>query len=263
VGSGTAAPEADRVCSGYWVEAAGTRILLDCGAGVVHGMARLGLPWPHLDHLILTHFHNDHIGDVPMLFFALKWGVAERRTKPLTVWAPHGIQERLRAMAAAFGDHVAEPGFPVVVREVGPGDAFGAGPVRVQAAATPHTDHSLAYRLEHGGAALGYTGDTGPSMEVGRFMAGCDVLIAECSLPDDQAMPSHLTPSSLAALAAEARPVRLLVTHVYPQLEALGPAARIREAGYGGETIRARDGLALAVGGAGGNAPMDDPEPSL
>lgn len=247
VGSGTAAPEPGRVCSGYWLDAGGTRLLLDCGAGVVHGLARLGLPWPRLDHLLLSHFHNDHIGDVPMLFFALKWGVSERRTAPLTIWAPVGIHERLRAMAAAFGDHVADPGFPVLVREVSPGARFDAGPVSVTAASTPHTDASLAYRLEHGVHILGYTGDTGPSRELARFLAGCDLLLAECSLPDDEAMPTHLTPSSVSAMAREAAPGRLVVTHVYPALDARDPVGRLREAGWEGETVRARDGLELIV----------------
>jgi ribonuclease BN (tRNA processing enzyme) len=166
-------------------------------------------------------------------------------------------------MAAAFGDHVADPGFPVVVREVAPEEGFTLGPVHVRAAATPHTDRSLAYRLEHGDSVLGYTGDTGPSVEVARFLAGCSVLIAECSLPDDQAIPTHLTPSSLAALAGEARPERLLVTHVYPQLDALGAEARIREAGWTGPCLRARDGLALTVGDSGDLPAMDGPGPSL
>lgn len=247
VGSGTAVPEAERVCSGYWVEAMGTRLLMDCGGGVVHGMARLDLPWSRLDHLLLTHFHNDHIGDVPLLFFALKWGLSAARTAPLTVWAPKGIQERLGAMAAAFGDHVADPGFPVMVREVSPGDHFTAGTLSVAVAATPHTDHSVAYRLEGDRSTLGYTGDTGPSMEVAGFLSDCDLMLAECSLPDQAAFGGHLTPSSLAAMAGAAVPGRLVVTHVYPQLDALDAIARIREAGWTGEMVRARDGLELSV----------------
>jgi ribonuclease BN (tRNA processing enzyme) len=248
VGSGTAAPEPDRVGSGYWVDAADTRILLDCGPGTVQRMARLGLPWQRLDHLVLSHFHTDHTAGLPVLLFALKWGVAERRSAPLVLWAPHGIRDRLRAMAAAFGDHMDDPGFPFVIREIGPGEAFEAGPVRIATTATPHTDVSLAFRLEHGGVALGYTGDTGPSDDVARLMAGSDLLIAECSLPDAMAKDTHLTPSTLAAMARTAGPARLLVTHVYPPLEALDPVARIREAGWDGATTRARDGLRVTVG---------------
>jgi ribonuclease BN (tRNA processing enzyme) len=247
VGSGTAAPEAGRVCSGYWVESAEGSLLLDCGAGVVHGMARLGLPWASLDHLLITHFHNDHIGDVPMLLFALKWGVQGGRTAPLTLWASHGIHGRLRAMRAAFGDHVADPGFPVLVREVEPGETFTAAGLSVRTTGTPHTEHSMAFRLEGGDSAVGYTGDTGPSEAVAALMKGVDVLVAECSLPDDLVGAGHLSPSSLAALVNRAEPGQLVVTHVYPQLDALDPVARVREAGWAGEILRARDGLELEV----------------
>lgn len=247
VGSGTAAPEAERVCSGYWIEVDQTRILMDCGPGVVHGLARQSLPWPRLDHLVVTHFHNDHIGDIPMLLFALKWGAARGRTEPLDVWAPRGFRQRLAAMATAFGKHVSDPGFRVTVHEVGVGDVLDVGPCTLRSAKTPHTDESLCYRLEHRGTALGYTGDTGPSRDVGRFMSGCDVLIAECALPDGSAIPTHLSPSSLAELAGEAGPGRLVVTHVYPQLDAMAPLDRIRDAGYTGDLVRARDGLALVV----------------
>lgn len=266
VGSGTAAPERDRVGSGFWVEADGTHILLDCGPGTVHRMAELQLPWAELDHVLISHFHTDHIADLPVLLFALKWGVAERRTTPLTIWAPHGIRERIRAMAAAFGDHMDDPGFPLIIREVEPGDSFTAGSTRVAAGRTRHTDHSLAFRVQHDGATLGFTGDTGPSDEVATFLGGCDVLIAECSLPDALAKDTHLTPSSLAALAHTAAPRRLVVTHVYPPLDALDPLARLRDAGWNGEAVRARDGLRLAVGDSAdpiGSSGMDAPKPSV
>lgn len=249
VGSGTAAPTPERVCSGYWVESDDARLLLDCGAGVVHGMARLGLAWPDLDHLLITHFHNDHIGDIPMLLFALKHGVRPPREKPLAVWAPHGIASRLRAMEAAFGDHVADPGFPVVIREVVSGDAFAVGGLRVTVSSTPHTDASVAYRVEEKAGdrtrTLGYTGDTGPSADLARFLSDVDVLIAECSVPDDEAMETHLSPSSLARLANRAGPGRLVVTHVYPQLDAMDAVARVRAAGWDGEAVRAEDGMVL------------------
>jgi ribonuclease BN (tRNA processing enzyme) len=231
-------------------------------------MARLGLPWDRLDHLLITHFHTDHIGDLPMLLFALKHGIRPKRERPLSIWAP-GIGERLKAMEAAFGDHVADPGFPVMIRDVRPGERFAVGGLEVEAVSTPHTDASLAYRLTEGegpgptgaptgsdtpdaagrgSGSLGYTGDTGPSAEVGRVLAGVDVLVAECSLPDDEALPTHLSPTSLAALANDAAPGRLVVTHVYPQLEALDPVARVRAAGWGGQTVRAEDGMALEIG---------------
>lgn len=243
VGSGSAAPEPGRVCSGYFVEHGGTRILLDCGPGVVHHMARFGLPWPDLDHVALTHFHNDHLGDLPTLLFALRWGLERPRTAPLTIWAPAGIEERLRALAAGLGDHVRDPGFPLRVRRLVPGDDATLAPgLALRVAPTPHTAESLAFRLSDGAATLGYTGDTGPSEDVARFLSGCDLLIAECALPDETAIPTHLSPASLAAMARTAAPGRLVVTHVYPWLDARDPVALVRDAGWEGEIARAVDG---------------------
>lgn len=244
-GSGTAAPEPDRVCSGYFVEERGTTLLLDCGPGVVHNLARFGLPWDALDHLALTHFHNDHIGDVPMLLFALKWGRERRRRKPLAVWGPTGTADRMRRLAAALGDHVLEPGFPLEIRELTPGQRASLGDgLTLEAAKTPHTAESLGFRVEAAdGAVLGYTGDTGPSQDVAAFLRGADLLIAECSLADDDAIPTHLSPSSLAAIASAASPACLLVTHVYPWLDRRDPLRLLREAGWRGPAVRARDGV--------------------
>jgi ribonuclease BN (tRNA processing enzyme) len=250
VGSGTAAPEAERVCSGYLLDHDDTRLLFDCGPGVVHHLARFGLPWPRLDHVFLTHFHNDHTGDLPMLLFALKHTLRPARTRPLTLWGPHGLQERLRAMEAALGSHVADPGFPLLIRELTPGDAFAVGSVSVRVADTPHTPESVCYRVEAGGATVGYTGDTGPSDEVGRFMADVDVLVAECSLPDAEAMETHLTPASAARLAAVASPRRLVLTHVYPHLGQEDVPALVRAAGWRGNAVRAVDGSVHPVDGS-------------
>jgi ribonuclease BN (tRNA processing enzyme) len=248
VGSGTAAPEAERVCAAFWVETASARILLDCGPGAVHHMARFGLTWPELDHLLISHFHNDHIGDIPALMFALKWGVERRRTAPLTVWGPAGLTDRLARLEHAFGDHVTDPGFPVEVRELD-GGASGTldDDVAFDCARTPHTDASLAYRLAAGGAVLGYTGDTGPSPELGEFLRGVDLLVAECAVPDDEAMDTHLTPTSLADMARIAAPGRLLVTHVYPRLARQDLVGLLRAAGWSGETLVAEDGLRIRV----------------
>jgi ribonuclease BN (tRNA processing enzyme) len=248
VGSGTAAPDPHRVGSALFVEFRGRRVLLDCGPGAVHHLARFRLPWPRLDHLVITHFHNDHIGDIPALFFALKWGVEKARTAPLTLWGPPGLRLRLEAMATAFGDHVREPGFPVHVQEIEAGARIDLGGLHLTAASSAHTLESLAYRFQdEDGAILGCTGDTGPSEPLARFLAGCDVMVAECSLPDDQAMDTHLTPRTLAAMARLADPGTLVVTHEYPQLARQDVLSLLRASGWDGATSRAHDGLSIQV----------------
>jgi ribonuclease BN (tRNA processing enzyme) len=74
-----------------------------------------------------------------------------------------------------------------------------------------------------------------------------DLLIAECSLPDELGMDTHLTPSRLAALARVALPKRILITHLYPQLPRQEVISLVQRAGWDGEMLLAEDGLRLEL----------------
>jgi ribonuclease BN (tRNA processing enzyme) len=247
-GSGTAAPEPQRVCSGYLLETGGLRVLLDCGPGVVHNMARIDADWRGLTHLLLTHFHNDHIGDVPMLFFAWKHGMRPARSEPLSVVGPRGTTKLLEQMAGVFGSHLAEPGFEVTVEELEDGDTRRLNDVvRLSAVESGHTAGALAFRIEADGRSFCYTGDTGMSDRVARLAQNVDALLVECSLPDAEAMDSHLTPSRVAAMARIALPRRLMLTHIYPQLDRALVPELVRLGGWPARVEVVADGDRLEI----------------
>lgn len=242
IGSGTVAPSATRTAPAYWLEAGAIRLLLDCGAGVLHRAAALGLPWHTVDHVAVTHFHADHWGELPHFLFALRWGIEPARSAPLVLWGPHGFRDRLGHLARGFGDWVLEPGFPLEIRELASGERATLAPgVVLECQATPHTAESLAYAVRHAGARLVYTGDTGPSDALARWAAGCDLLLAECSLPEDRAIDVHLTPARAGALARDAKARCLVLTHFYPSVEAVA-AARLAGAVFAGRVAAACDG---------------------
>jgi ribonuclease BN (tRNA processing enzyme) len=243
VGTGTAAPEPDRVCSGFLLEGHGLRMLFDCGPGVVHSMARRGCDWQSITHLCLTHFHNDHIGDVAMLFFAWKHGMRPARSEPLVVIGPRGTKKLLDGLAELFGAHVTDTEFAVTVHELGEEGELRLNDVAgITTFRTRHTDRSIAFRLEAGGRSFCYTGDTGYDPELAVFVQAADVLLTECSLPDGEAMDLHLTPAQVAAMARTALPRRLLVTHVYPQLDRTELPWLVRAGGWPAEVHVVHDG---------------------
>jgi ribonuclease BN (tRNA processing enzyme) len=220
IGTGTATPSAQRVNAGHLVEAGAVRLLLDCGSGVVHRMAGIGADWLGITHIALTHFHPDHTLDLTTLFYAWKYGTLPPRSAPLELIGPPGTLALVQSLAELFGGALSAPSWPLTVRELpfGGGVELGDG-VRLDCLKVPHSEESVAYSIGRGGRRIVFTGDTGESDSLADWARGCDVLLAECSLPDAMAIPTHLTPLRCAALAERAAPAMLALTHFYSVVE--------------------------------------------
>lgn len=242
LGTGTISLNSRRACAGHLVEAGGARVLMDCGSGVARRLAELGADWWGITHVALTHFHADHVADLPTLIFAWRHGRIPARAAPLEIIGPAGTAALVERMAQAFGPWVSVPGFPLAVREIAPDGRLDLGDgVALGARKVPHTEESVAYSLERGGRRLVYTGDTGVDPTFGEWAAGADLLLAECSLPDEMAVPIHLTPADCGRLAAAAGPALLALTHLYPPLEQVDVAALVA-AEWRGRVVVAYDG---------------------
>ncbi len=250
IGTGTASPSARRVNAGHLIEAGDVRLLLDCGSGVAHRMASLGLDWLGVTHIALTHFHLDHILDLPTLFYAWRYGTLPPREQPITVIGPPGTAALLDRFDDLIGGapKLQALGFPVTVREMAaegvPLD-IGSG-ISVDALKVPHTAESVAYSISRGSTRIVYTGDTGPDEELARWAAGCNVLLAECSLPELLAIPTHLTPERCGALAAAAKPEHLVLTHFFPPAEE-APVREIVSRQFDGRCVMAFDGWTIEL----------------
>lgn len=247
IGTGTAAPWATRVQAGHLVEAGSVRALFDCGSGVATRFATLGLDWRDLTHVVLTHFHADHLLDIPTLLTAWRWGMLPPRTTPLTIVGPAGTRSIVDQLTTTLGIGYREYGFPIDFREVAPDDGLELAPgVSLRAKKVPHTAESVAYWVEARGRRVVYSGDTGYDEELARWASGADVFLCECSLPDAMGIPSHLTPSGVADLAAIAKPRLLALTHLYPPLEGLDVPAAVG-ARFAGPVVVAYDGWSIQL----------------
>jgi ribonuclease BN (tRNA processing enzyme) len=225
--------------------------MLDCGAGTLHRATSLGIPWNEVTHVALSHFHVDHWGELPALLFALTWGIEPPRSAPLQLIGPLGFRSRLVMLAGALGDWVLEPGYPLEVAEIVPQMPIElADGLTLEAFDTPHTEHSVAYAVRDRRGHLVYTGDTGPSDALAAWASGCDLLLAECSLPDHRAIDVHLTPKLAGELGQAARARKLVLTHFYPLFDDVDPAAVASQA-YGAPVDLAFDGARFQVGNDG------------
>ncbi|MEK6324887.1 MAG: MBL fold metallo-hydrolase [Acidobacteriota bacterium] len=250
LGSGTVVPSGSRNSAGYFVELPDARVMMDCGAGTVHALARYGVPWEQITHVFISHFHLDHVGELASLFFAFRYGMKAERTEPLIVIGPRGLDRVIDGLKMAFGSRLFEPGFPVSVRMVAPGERVELGrDSTLSVAKTVHTPESLAVRIESGKSperALCYTGDTGYDEELAWFFSGADLLISECSFREPREGVPHLSVSEAARLAEQAGVAKLIVTHFYFDVNEAELKEEL-ERHYTGAVMIGRDGLSVEV----------------
>ncbi len=217
-------------------------------------MAGLGLPWERASHVVLTHFHTDHFADLPHLLFALKWGLASRRSRPLRVVGPEGICRRAELLAEAYGPHMLDPGFELTYEAAIPEEPWVCADsgLTLDFAPAGHAPGALAVRASLDSpeaASVGYTGDAQGDLLSGAFFSGVDALVSECSFEHrSRKARRHLAVPDVARLALEAKPGTLVLTHVKPPLLPETAAELVKEAGYNGRTLPGRDGLAISLG---------------
>ena len=251
LGSGTSVPHPRRSSSAHWVEADGGSLLLDCSGPALHRMAEEGCDWPNLDAVWVSHFHLDHVGGLAPFLFGTKYAPQTRgRRKPLTVYGPRGTEKLLRRFDEAGNYQLFEQPFPLEIKELAPRAEFEVFPgLRGETFSTPHTSESLALRLNASdGTSLVYTSDTGFTEALAGFARAVNLFLMECSFFRSKPVKTHLELEDAMRLARLSGARRCLLAHLYPEWDGVDLAAEAAKL-WDGETIEARDGLRLNVGG--------------
>jgi len=229
LGTGAAMPLPTRHQTGLLFEGGAEPLLVDCGAGVLHRLARTRTGYEGVSTVLLTHHHLDHVSDLLSLLKA-RWLAGE---ETLTVAGPEGTADLVEDLLDAH-DYL-EDRLDLTLREVDPADgAFEIAGYRVRARETDHSAHCLAYRLhvaDHEDADDGerrpptvtVSGDTEADPGLVAFADGSALLVHDCSFPDGVEVSNHPTPTRLAeAIAAVDADVdlgRLYLTHLYPHAD--------------------------------------------
>jgi len=203
-----------QACAGHLLECGSARVLLDCGNGVLANLARVCDPLT-LDAVVVTHEHVDHFADVYALQALLRYAPGGA-APAVPLYAPAGLfdamgcllSDRGRAeLAEAFVVHELSPGAPIELR-----DGLVLTPLPVD-----HTPATFAVRAQSSAGVLCYTSDTAAGERALLAARGCDLLLAEATLPELYAgRAPHMTAREAGELARQAGAGQLVLTHVWP-----------------------------------------------
>jgi ribonuclease BN (tRNA processing enzyme) len=197
------------------VSANGTRLLLDCGPGVL-GRLREAEQWPHIEGIAITHWHLDHWGDlVPWVWGSFYLATNGPLPRPALWVQPRG--------AEFLTDLGLRLGFPDMfertfeLREYEPDTEFCVGPLVVRPTRVPHYKlETYAFRVEADGRSMAYSGDSGPSDDLVKAAKEADLFVCEATLLRgelDGEPRGHLSLDEAVEAFEASRAKRLLVTH--------------------------------------------------
>ena len=215
IGCGDALGSGGRFNTCFHVTGDNVNFLMDCGASSLPALKRLGIAREDIDLILITHFHGDHFAGLPFLLLDAQF---TRRTRPLVIAGPDGIEMRLAAVMEALFENSSKTKqrFELSVMALKPEEIRSFGAVKVTPFSVVHGESGgpfLAYRVEAEGRIIAYGADTEWTETLIPLGRDADLFIAEAYYYD-RIVKSHLSLKTLEAHLGEIKPKRLVLTHM-------------------------------------------------
>ncbi|WFU69462.1 ribonuclease Z [Bradyrhizobium sp. CB2312] len=136
LGTSASVPSAERNHPALLVEAAGKRILVDCGEGTQRQLLRSGAGFRRLDRILLTHAHLDHVLGIPGLFSTLG---LRQTSDQMTIHGGEGTLDIVVRMLAGLWGAGRAP-IPVSFAPLAEGQVLDAGDFTISCFPVRHRD---------------------------------------------------------------------------------------------------------------------------
>ena len=236
LGSGGPEMSDKRASSSYLIWRDGrARVLVDVGGGSALRFGESEARFEDLHAVLFTHLHVDHTADFPALLKSSYFG---ERKRPLPVYGPSGnggfpattafVAELFDPTHGAYrylGDFLAgrDDGYALRAYDVAPRpgeiqEIFAADGIAISATSVVHGSvPALAWRIEIGGRAIAFSGDTnGQDSALRELAKNADVFIAHNAVPEGitgAPRALHMPPSVIGQIARSASVKRLVLSH--------------------------------------------------
>jgi len=245
VGSGTGIPSLRRGSPGLLLISESSKVLIDSGSGTLRRMLEVGITYHDVDLLLYTHIHPDHISDLVPILFACKYSDLPREKDLLCVGGA-GFKHFFNKLKKVYGSWIEAQSYHLTIKEISQ-KPLSFRDLTIFAKPMAHLPESVGYRIEfNDGKSVAISGDTDYCKNIIDLASEVDLLVLECSFPDEKKVEGHLTPSMAGKIGLESRCKRLLLIHLYPicdQFDILKECKQI----YQGDVILGEDLMRIKI----------------
>jgi ribonuclease BN (tRNA processing enzyme) len=215
VGCGDAFGSGGRQNTCFHLTGHAVNVLIDCGATSLPALKRLGIMRDDIDLILITHFHGDHFAGLPFFLLDAQFS---RRTRPMVIAGPEGIETRLAQVMEALFEHSSKTKqkFDLSVVALAPEQRRTFGEVHVTPYPVVHGESGgpfLAYRIEAEERIVAYSADTEWTETLVPLAKDADLFIAE-AYTYDRVVRNHLSLATLEVHLGDIQPKRLILTHM-------------------------------------------------
>ena len=249
LGAGTGIPIADFSSPSLALLTENRCALFDIGPGTLHRLIKADINFVNIDNIFITHFHPDHTADLVHLLFATRNPEVLEKKRPFTITGPAGIKTLIHKLEDAYDNWLSLPSglLNIVELDVEKMEKIEYPDFVILSKHIIHSEKSIAYRVkDNAGKTFVYSGDTGYCDEIIDLAYDSDLLVLECSFPDEKNIEGHLTPSLAGKIAHQAMAKKLALVHFYPEVlktDIKNTCGKI----YKGEIILGRDFMHISV----------------
>ena len=187
-------------------------VLIDCGSSPLIRLEEAGIAIEEVSDIILTHFHPDHVGSLPLLLMNM-WLMG--RQQALRIYGLHHCLKRVEDVMGFYKWEDWPQFFPVAFHRLPEREhvlALEQEGLKVFASPVRHVIPTIGLRLEiEASKTVAYSCDTAPCPEVVRLAEGAQILIHEATGEE----VGHSSPRQAGEIAAEAGVEVVYLVH-YP-----------------------------------------------
>jgi ribonuclease BN (tRNA processing enzyme) len=245
LGSGTGVPSLKRCSPGMVIISGDSKVLIDSGPGILRRMLEVGITYQDIDLLLYTHIHPDHISELVPILFACNYGELPRQ-RDLTCIGGPGFRHYFDQIKQVYGHWIEPQSYRLTIKETSEKPFLFQG-ITILSKPMAHISESVGYRIElKDGRSIALSGDTDYCQNIIDLAYEVDLLVLECSFPDEKKVEGHLTPSRAGRIGSESHCKQLLLTHFYPicdQFDILKQCGQV----YKGKIILAEDLMKMEI----------------